>query len=126
MTDVEITKLCAEAMGWKHLGAVGVPVPPEDKRDRSGLWCRSGANDWWINPEGETVCGPCVGIPDPLHDDAQAMALVKKFDLEIGRPWDRWTVTPVGKQRLNYELHTSAPDLNRAICECVSQMKKAK
>lgn len=118
MTDLEITKLCAEAMGWRHLGAVGVPVPPEGERDKSGLWCMSGGNDWWIHPDGHHVCGPCSGIPDPLHDDAQAMALVKKvrilLDPDYGFPC-------VWQAATNTEDATNE-DLNRAICECTAKM----
>lgn len=89
MTDEEITKLCAEAMGWKHLGAVGV-VPAEGEYSREveakypgKLWCLSRKNDWWEDPEGRSVCGPCSGIPDPLSNDADAMALVKRLKLSL-------------------------------------------
>ena len=61
---------------------------------------------------------------DPLHDDALAMALVKKLWLSLesalladGNP--AWTVG-----HSDGEVYTEATDesLNRAICECVSRL----
>lgn len=125
MTDEEMTKLCAEALGWKHLGAVGVEPPPRDKQDYSGLWCRSGGNDWWINPLGHNVCGPCSGIPDPLNNDADAMALVKKVPMVIEHPvlTDRyWHVESV--EIINGICPVCiSPELNRAIAECVARIQ---
>jgi hypothetical protein len=63
------------------------------------------------------------GIPNYMTDDAQAMALVKKFDLSISRggqaiddPW--WRVTPP----FNARKGVSNTDINRAICECVARL----
>jgi hypothetical protein len=59
---------------------------------------------------------------DPLHDDAQAMALVKKFRIDINSQgidgtWEiRRPITPVFYGKGN-------KDLNRAICECVANMQ---
>lgn len=133
MTDYEITKICAEVMGWKHLGSVGVVLPPDvkypseaDARFKGELWCLSGSNDWWTDPEGHTVCGPCQGLPDPLNDDAQAMALVKKFQLTIGYS-DGWSAGKgeIGKEG-GYCRSFHYPDLNRAICVCVAAMQPHK
>lgn len=125
MTDFEITRLCAEAMGWTHLGAVGVDLsgikyPSEaDAKFPGKLWCLSGHNDWWKDPDGFSVCAPCQGIPDPLHDDAQVMALVKKFQLCIV-----WIGIDIGWRVLKQDGpiadHVS---LSRAICECVAKMQ---
>ena len=54
MTDLEITRLCAEAMGlgW------------QDDRTDGGITAQEGTYNYKY---------------DPLHDDAQAMALVKKM-----------------------------------------------
>ena len=109
MTDLEITKACAEAMGWrKH--AVSDDV----------LYNASLTNSM---PKKEF---------DPLHDDAQAMALVKKFGLDIDSPppceligenlytakyWRGWGME---------EITESSKDLNRAICECVYKLHTAK
>lgn len=70
----ELRNKCAEALGWVHLGAIGT-----GKAKRSGdpkkPYCLSGFNDWWRNPEGDLVCGPCQGIPD-FDEPAQAFELL--------------------------------------------------
>ena len=92
MDDLTITRLCAEAMGQKGLDAA--------VRSRENLTLRY----------------------DPLHDDAQAMALVKKFELAIMPESCEWTVTS------HPRLQSCAlnADLNRAIVECVAKMQKEK
>lgn len=93
MTDLEMIKRCAEKMGY----ATSV-----DRGDGFIL----------VNSLGY----------DPLHDDAQAMALVKKFKLEILQQEEGKTV------RVRYPW--SSPDhmtgwyddLNRAIVECVAKL----
>lgn len=144
MDDLEITKACALAMGWKHLGAVGVELSEAergspsraDKAYPGKLWCLSGGNDWWLNPEGYHVCGPCQGIPDPLHDDAQAMALVKRFHLSITPEFDstEWSIeawarrNPVALEKeygVKVLVAAQDADLNRAICLCVARLPAA-
>ena len=104
MTDLEITKLCAEAMGL-ILGP-----------------------DW---DQGYVMLGGHSGITpskyDPLHDDAQAMALVKRFRITCSgtsrsglQYWQAWTGGDLE------EHFVVRPDLNRAICECVAKMQSAK
>ena len=99
MTDLEITKLCAEAMGLTRV-------------------------------EGVMHNGVRVGFYDPaihyrpLHDDAQAMALVKKFKLQIETHYDGdgwWLAKTKGSHS---DLMCS--NLNRAICKCVAETQKAK
>lgn len=93
MTDLEITKLCAEAMGyslsWDH--------------------------------QGNARAYPLGQIYDPLHDDAQAMALKKKFRLSDRYFQDEgmWGVPIEGGGGWSMSL-------NRAICECVARMQQAK
>jgi hypothetical protein len=64
-------------------------------------------------------------VYDPLHDDAQAMALVKKFGLsiapELGQGRGLWRVNHWRDPPLVLDT-----DLNRAIVECVAKMQKAK
>lgn len=83
MNDLEITRLCAKAMG---------------------------TTEWRFNP---------------LHNDGQALALVKKCSLKIWPPHandERWCVVPPAPNwNGSYTL-----DLNRAICECVAMMKVEK
>lgn len=91
MTDLEMTRLCAEAMGLQHFV------------DHEGVWLRMEVKY------------------DPLHNDAQAMALVKKFRLVIDRTDDgRWMLPSVSPGDV------VNADLNRAICECVAKMQAAK
>ena len=101
MTDLEITRLCAEAIGYTKWGAHHGDMPGFTKE---------------------------TGIYNPLHDDAQAMALVKKLRLRIGavlvskgdEPGQDWMVEK------NNNAFSTGPDLNRAICECVAKMRAAK
>ena len=98
MDDLEITKLCAEAVD---------------------IQCDLLAGRWRIFPYHNDTY-------DPLHDDAQAMALVKKCKLGILYcDDDEWQVVDmriIGK--MSHEV--IAQDLNRAICECVARMQLAK
>ena len=81
MTDPEITKLCAEAMGFGTF---------KDDESPSGY--------------------------NPLHDDAQAMALVKKFvRVIVRRKEGDWSINLDGARNVN---------LNRAICETVAKMRQ--
>jgi len=81
VTDLEMTRLCAEALG--------------------------------VNPEYRW---------NPLHDDAQAMALVKKMDLSIDRGGQQ-TASPWWCAR-NGTIRRVNADLNRCIVECVAKMWK--
>ncbi len=73
--------------------------------------------------------GPWVCY-DPLTNDAQAMALVKKLRLELyyewGHPDDPWCVCVYHADELEENHFTSDVDINRAICECVHKMHTAK
>jgi hypothetical protein len=101
MTDERILELCRKALGWKHLGAVGVVLQPGEKyiRDvdekyKGQRWCMSGGNDWWDDPRGHWVCGHCESLPNPLHDDADAMRLLKRFPVTCVDALDclRWAL----------------------------------
>lgn len=102
MTDLEMTRLCAEAMGYP--------------------------SDGYGNQYGILVL---MGHPftyDPYHDDAQAMALVKKMNIQIhwhgfaGAPLKMVTVK--GKTEPYGEVtEIRCEDLNRAIVECVAKMQ---
>ena len=88
MTDLEITKLCEEAIGSDFYG----------------------------------------GKFDPLHDDAQAMALVKKLWLDctvlvgaVESGGQSWLVRAADGTSSHHD-----ETLNRAICECAAKMQKAK
>ena len=99
MTDIDMTKLCAEAIG---MNPETFPQPGDD--------------------------GFCFWNYDPLYNDAQAMALVKKLGLVI-EPDGAWGVTWIsqsgGKCAKTISVRHS-PDLNRAIVECVAKMQAAR
>jgi hypothetical protein len=61
---------------------------------------------------------------DPLHDDAQAMALVKRFKLWIMPHYEglAWLVSDANDTD---KYQSSSDDLNRAICECVAKLHAA-
>ena len=95
MTDLEITKLCAEAMGIDYFSGtevVSIRYPRGDSE-----------------------------IYDPLHDDAQAMALVKKFGVTIERFHETWHVWPQ-----DADFTVISESLNSAVCGCVVKMQAAK
>ena len=104
MTDLELTKLCAEAMGY--------PPPNDDFSYEDD----EGSVRWYT----------------PLIDDAQAMALVKKLDLRIGQSFKSvskrvYAYTPAESDDPEYSYAENwDADLNRAICECVAKMQAAK
>lgn len=107
MTDLEITKLCAGAMGLSVREIVA---------EGPALW---------------------VGKPEyafnPLHDDAQAMALVKRFGLHLSfepeegneQQW-LWIVEHHLDPKYGGISYYSSVDLNRAICECVAKLQQVK
>ena len=100
-TDLEMTRLCAEAMGY----------PEYENPDR----------------RAPKPVAPCIlvlkmdenatrELYDPLDDDAQAMALVKKSGVAILLDVDEWVVIKKSEDACRNK------DLNRAICECVAKM----
>ena len=101
MTDLEITKLCAEAMGLTLGQSEGCG------KYSTGVMCYA---------EGAYI------LYDPLHDDAQAMVLVKRQGLHIV-----WQPMCPDTWKVDDTTHVAADkDLNRAICECVAKMQAAK
>jgi len=98
MTDLEMTTLCAKAMGLQTTYCESLPLIVNNGMDAY----------------------------HPLIDDAQAMALVKKFELDQRRFIDgnhkAWIVMlsdTVPASSSAYHV-----DLNRAICKCVANMQK--
>lgn len=103
MDDLEMTKLCAEAMGLEVSQLLNTGICIFANEDKSG--------------------GPV--FYRPLKNDAQAMALVKKCGLEI---WMRprpncWNVAPFD---YDSEIRAESDNLNHAIVECVAKMQKQK
>lgn len=111
MDDLEMTKLCAHAMG------IVVEV------------CNyAGGREFLVITESAYRY-------NPLHDDEQAMALVKKMNLYISPPgvnqyapqgwFARSRKTSKNGVRGGGVMGFSQ-DINRAICLCVAQMEAAK
>jgi hypothetical protein len=103
MDDLTITRLCAEAMGFEFDTHDSLPF-------------------YWGNGHR---------VPyNPRQDDAQAMALVKRFGLSISAHGDsaeigdHWRVKDYsGRETIG--LGRSGSSLNRAICECVAKMRES-
>lgn len=107
MTDLEMTKRCAEKMGYDKYGW-----------QTGGIV--TGSNLPILMPDGRISY-------DPLHDDAQAMALVKKFNLSIFANFKVTAGTHGGIYYGKSPAHgVEAKDLNRAIVECVAKMEQSK
>ena len=102
MTDLEITKLCAEAMGLE-VPSWSVKATVLTVYDSAGVLSRY----------------------DPLHDDTQAMALVKEFGLTIlPNDDDSWWV---GLSLYSPDTESADADtLNRAIGLCIAKIEKSK
>jgi hypothetical protein len=108
VADLEMVRLCAEAMGYRQ--------------DRDGGYSRRVQGAGMDDPDWVEF------IYNPLLYDAQAMALVKRFGLWIwgNRERDGWKV-----ERLRHDergeryIDADSPDLNRAIVECVAKMQSA-
>ncbi len=96
MTNLEITRLCAKAMGYTILGT----------------------------KHGDHIViagGGC--LYDPLHDDAQAMALIKKLQINI--IWFEVNI-PSPFQPTVYMWSHHPHKLNRLVCESAATMQAAK
>jgi hypothetical protein len=55
----------ALALGYKHLGAVGVNYRNTDGKP----FCLSGCNDWWQDEGGHFLCSGCHGFPDGYSEN---------------------------------------------------------
>ena len=98
MTDLEITRLCAEAIGNNF---------------------RRSIVHHYHNPY-------MVGYYS-LHTDEQAMALLKKFKLQIATFTGGWVVIPcVAERTVEYPFDIPNNNLNRAVVECVAKMQLEK
>lgn len=106
MTDLEMTRLAAEAMGlrphtWDDVDGVHVECPLDERHSsRDGVPMRH---------------------YDPLHDDAQCFALVKWFHIDcLWLPDERVWVVGQHEEERGYKC----ANLRRAIVEAVAKMQK--
>lgn len=119
MTDLEITLLCAKAVGLKPA--------PRYKSDKESLWSNKEVHRavWTGMMQNEE--GSPVHIPDPLKSDSDMVVLIKKYHPFIGyvgaEEASVWTVTiDIIK---NFEIvEAQSPDLNRAVSQCIANMMK--
>ena len=93
MTDLEITKLCAAAMGLAVVEQLGQWRFPNTQHEDS--------------------------LYDPLHDKAQALELVERFRLMLQPLPSAWAVT----EHKHPPVWSEDTDLLRAICECVAKLE---
>ena len=109
MTDLEITRLCAAAMGWKHKVADGVVFTQRNVTPKSD-W-----NDY-----------------SPLYSDAQAMALDGVILADNHGYWMNSATfvryeDPGGSNVFEFHGDMTEPkNRRRARCECVAKMQNAK
>jgi len=112
MDDLTIVKRCAEAMGWQNVRVNVLAMPGIHKHPPFVVSSATGTS--------------VDELYDPLHDDAQAMALVKKFHLIVEpsgmTATSVWWVQAWHNDRMKWEGAENA-DLNRAICECIANLK---
>ena len=102
MTDLEMTKLCAEFMGVE---LVPRAIGPDGDPGFQILGIGHGPIQWYR----------------PLHDDAQAMALMKKLHAHLVFDYE-FKLWSCCVQTFAVIRHH---DLNRAIVECVAKMQSA-
>lgn len=103
MTDLELTKACAEAMGYTVNNAHRI-----NRGDAPSLGV-------WTEEHGHYY---------PLHSDVQAMALVKRFKFGVYWSGASWLVNQpiLPEAQPRYPAYGDNADLNRAICECVAKI----
>jgi len=105
MDDLTIMKYCADAMGLKTV--------------------KGGSDEQFMYGEKGIVTTYC--LYNPLNDDAQCFALVKKFEISIGRNQGvEWDVENRHSSFADDYVCVMNKDLNRAICKCVARMQQAK
>ena len=108
LTDLEMTQLCAAAM-----------EPKPELPGSSDIW---GVSITYHRHGDKTINHFLRNTYDPLHDDAQAMELVKRFYLTIGTTDDRPKRRAVGFGGSWWYDES----LNRAIVLCVANMQASK
>ena len=110
MTDLEITKLCAEAVGKDWAEEVAY------RKRMDGEWRTLGTRPDY----------------DPLHDDAQAMALdsiliEENYSIAFHAEWFARYEYPSGLHTFEFYGDMTKPEnRRRARCECVAKMRVAK
>jgi hypothetical protein len=80
LTGEELDAAVAKALGYEHHGAVGVFDRNPDKP-----WCLSEVNDWWKDPTGAWLCGPCHGFPYGYSSEwERGGPIIERERIEVG------------------------------------------
>lgn len=103
MNDLELTKACA--------GAMDFPTVVHEHNEHLPSW--SWSVQIQMREGGFTLY-------DPLHDDAQAMALVRTLRLCIIHDGEQWQAG----SSFDFSQPICDADLNRAICRAAMQSSK--
>jgi hypothetical protein len=117
-----LNRAVALTEGYTHHGAVGFNLASD-----GSPWCHSGSNDWWKDPTGAWVCGPCYGIPkNYAEDDAEALRLMEKHKMHCQPIWEKgdgswWRVFSMNSR----PQHHKGPTLAIAICRAAARLESA-
>lgn len=105
MTDLEATKLCAEAMGYRT--EIAVDMQTSNGNEHLLVWSDGAENRSW----------------NPLKDGAQALALVERLRIHLSFHYDaeQWIAKDPYYGRLVHTSEAWDEDLNRAIVYCVAR-----
>lgn len=115
LSDIEMTLACAAAVGFVPL-TLGHGIPQIASEHSIYVLDEYGDHE---------IDGKRHRVYDPLHDDAQAMALVRKFEPDIVHSLDGFvTVSIYDTDALPHSVTGKAPDLIRCICECVANIAR--
>lgn len=117
MTNIEMTKLCADAMGLTLLPAYrkGTILYDEGQHDWNGLmYSKDGDREYLFVHSGAY---------DPLHDDEQAMALMKKLRLRVAYNIfvGCWVASTLPDNETGDKEARFDESLNAAIVKCAAQ-----
>ena len=115
MTDADMIRLCARAM-----------EPPATHPGQSEIW---GCLIKYTPNNGKEIQTWVRNEYNPLEDDAQAMAVVKKFHMDIQY---QFPMSDDSKAEGSWEVvatisgwdKTKNRDLNRAIVECIAKCEE--
>ena len=107
MNDLEITRLCSEAMGFGQI-----------------------TEKWMPYIFGRTFYAGTVCF-NPIKDDELANRLANEFGLHVelivnSIQYPGWPFWIVRDKKCTLGKNICDPCKNRAICECVAKMQKAK
>lgn len=134
--DLELTRKCAINAGYTIFEVSVMDRKQDDALLKAVNLLRTGDSTALLqygdelmmdkyNYPSQSICIDYI-LYDPLHDDAQAMALVKRFVLCIQPPQfvrnKQWHVWSDHFAKGASTASGNSTDLNRAIVECVARL----